>query len=204
MSAQSKLLTDAIEALSALPGVGKRSAMRMALYLLKRPREESLQLIDKLRRFVSEIKFCRQCHHLADGELCEICASTSRDTGLLCVVESVRDVMAIEDTGHFNGVYHVLGGVISPVDGVGPDQLHIESLRRRLESGAFQEVLLAISPTVEGETTIYYLSRIIQPMGIRISTLSRGVAFGGELEYTDELTLGRSILARRPYKIGKE
>lgn len=203
MTSHSKLFDDAVAALTGLPGIGKRSATRAVLHFLSRPQEEGVDFAQAIKKLVSEIKYCRKCHSISDGDLCTVCSSKKRDQQFICIVESVRDVMAIEDTGQFNGVYHVLGGIISPIEGVGPENLNIDSLKLRLKEDQVKEVVMAISPTIEGETTIYYLSQIIAPMDIAISTISRGVSFGGELEYTDEVTLGRSILARLPYDVKK-
>ena len=203
MSSKSKLFDDAVSSLTSLPGIGKRSATRLVLHFLSRPQEEALDFVNTIENLVKNIKYCKRCHSIADDDVCSVCLSPRREQGFVCIVESVRDVMAIEETGQFKGVYHVLGGIISPIEGVGPENLNIDTLKERLSKGV-KEVVMAISPTIEGETTIYYLSQIIAPMGIKISTISRGVSFGGELEYTDEVTLGRSILARLPYNTNKE
>ena len=203
MTSHSKLFDDAVAALTSLPGIGKRSATRVVLHLLSRPSDDGVGFAQAIKKLVTEIQYCRKCHSISDGELCNVCQSHKRNQQFVCIVESVRDVMAIEDTGQFNGVYHVLGGIISPIEGLGPENLNIDSLKARLQADKVKEVVMAISPTIEGETTIYYLSQIIAPMEIAISTISRGVSFGGELEYTDEVTLGRSILARLPYDIKK-
>ncbi len=204
MANKSKLFDDAVASLTSLPGIGKRSATRLVLHFLSRPQEEAIDFVQTIENLVKNIKYCKKCHSIADDEICPVCASAKRDQSFLCIVESVRDVMAIEETGQFRGVYHVLGGIISPIEGIGPEDLNIETLKSRLQEDGIKEVLMAISPTIEGETTIYYLSQIIAPLGISVSTISRGVSFGGELEYTDEVTLGRSILARLPYNIDKE
>lgn len=200
MTSHSKLFDNAVLALAGLPGIGKRSATRLVLHFLSRPKADALDFAEAIQTLVSDIKYCKKCHSISDQDLCRVCESPKRNQSFICVVESVRDVMAIEDTGQFNGIYHVLGGIISPIEGVGPEDLNIESLVQRLKEGEVKEILMAISPTIEGETTIYYLSQLIAPMDVVISTISRGVSFGGELEYTDEVTLGRSILARLPYK----
>ncbi len=204
MSSRSKLFDDAVQSLTSLPGIGKRSATRLVLHFLSRPKEEAIEFAQAIETLVKNIKYCRKCHSISDDDECSICLSKRRDQSFVCIVESVRDVMAIEETGQFQGVYHVLGGIISPIEGVGPEQLNVDTLKDRLKAGNIKEVVMAISPTIEGETTIYYLSQIIAPLGITISTISRGVSFGGELEYTDEVTLGRSILARLPYNTNKE
>jgi len=204
MSSKSKLFDDAVLSLTSLPGIGKRSATRLVLHFLSRPKEEAIDFARSIETLVKNIKYCRKCHSISDEQECSICSSKRRDQGFICIVESVRDVMAIEETGQFQGVYHVLGGIISPIEGIGPENLNIDTLKERLKNDDIREVVMAISPTIEGETTIYYLSQIIAPLGIAISTISRGVSFGGELEYTDEVTLGRSILARLPYNANKE
>ncbi len=199
MNFSSKLLETAVQAFASLPGIGRKTALRLALHLLKQEPEVTRQFAEALLAMREGIKECSRCHNISDEALCSICADPRRDQSLLCVVESVRDVMAIEDTGHYRGLYHVLGGIISPLEGVGPNDLNIESLVQRIEQEPIQEVILAISPTIEGDTTAFYLSRQLEGKNVKISTIARGVAFGGELEYADELTLGRSILGRVPY-----
>ena len=204
MSYSSKLLQEAVDAFSLLPGVGKKSALRMAMHLINKDKDEMnnafVKPIDKL---IERIKFCKTCHHLADQDTCTICMERANRATTICVVESIRDVMAIEETGQYNGLYHVLGGVISPLDGISADQLNIESLLMRTRASDISEVILAISPTVEGDTTIYYISKKLAALGIKVSLLARGISFGGELEYTDELTLGRSIVTRTEYKVNQ-
>ena len=200
MNFSSKLIEEAVQAFAALPGIGRKTALRLVLHLVGREAEVSEQFADAIVRMRNNIKSCRICHNLSDQELCAICQDQRRDRTLICVVESIRDVMAIEDTSQYRGLYHVLGGVISPLEGIGPAQLNIDSLMQRLAEGEVAEIIMAISPTIEGETTIYYLSKMLRELPVRVSTIARGVAFGGELEYADELTLGRSILARVPYK----
>jgi recombination protein RecR len=192
----SRHLEEAVRAISRLPGIGRKSALRIALFLLKHKQDILPELMDGLDGIRHHIRHCRTCHNLADGELCGICSDRSRQRHMICVVESERDVMAIEDTGQYHGLYHVLGGVISPIEGIGPQDLRIDSLLARLDQGEVTELIMAISPTIEGETTIFYLSKLIRATPVRLSVIARGVAFGGELEYTDGLTLGRSILAR--------
>lgn len=200
-SYSSQLLQNAIDALSTLPGVGKKSALRLALHLIRAEKERVHQdFLDPIAQMIQKIRFCSKCHNLADDDICTICAERDHKAETICVVESIRDVMAIEDTDQYNGLYHVLGGVISPLDGVSADQLNIESLLARLIDGNVNEVIMAISPTIEGETTIYYLSKRIAQYDIKVSQLARGISFGGELEYADELTLGRSIITRIPYQ----
>lgn len=194
-------MEDAVAAFASLPGIGKKSALRLALHLLDRDVADVSRFSDALVTMRRLIKYCNNCHNLSDEELCSICKNPRRDHSLVCVVEGVRDVMAIEETGQFQGVYHLLGGVISPLEGIGPAELHIDSLVSRVQKGEILELIMAISPTIEGETTIFYLSKQLAAFPVKISTIARGVAFGGELEYADEITLGRSILARTPYHL---
>ena len=194
------LLKDAVDALSALPSIGEKTALRLALFLLRRPEEEAVRLGNALIRLRTEIRYCRVCNMISEGDVCPICADSHRDHSVMCVVESVRDVMSIEETGEYNGVYHVLGGVISPMDGIGPDDLHIDSLVERVSSEDVQEVILAISRGMEGETTSYYIKRLLSGKDVRISAIARGVGFGDDLEYTDSLTLGMSIKNRTPLR----
>lgn len=200
MNFSSKLLEEAVNAFATLPGIGKKTALRLVLHLVTREVETVDQFGDAIVKMRREIKSCKVCHNLSDEELCNICRDPRRDQQVICVVESIRDVMAIEDTGQYRGMYHVLGGVISPLEGVGPGELTIDSLEQRLASGEVKEVVMAISPTIEGETTIFYISKRLKDLDLKISTIARGVSFGGELEYADELTLGRSIVARVPYQ----
>lgn len=192
------LLKEAVDALSALPSIGEKTALRLVLFLLRRPEEEAVRLGNALIRLRTEIRYCRVCNMISEGDVCPICADSHRDHSVICVVESVRDVMSIEETGEYNGVYHVLGGVISPMDGIGPDDLHIDSLVERVSSEDVQEVILAISRGMEGETTSYYIKRLLSGKDVRISAIARGVGFGDDLEYTDSLTLGMSIKNRTP------
>ena len=200
MNFPSKLIEDAVNEFARLPGIGKKTALRLVLHLLRQPQERSRQFGDAIVRMRSEIRFCRQCHNVADAELCNICASHRRDQSLLCVVESLRDVMAVESTNHYNGVYHVLGGIISPMDGIGPDDINIESLLERMKAEQVREVIMALSPTMEGDTTIFYISRKLSPFNIKVTAISRGISVGGELEYTDEITLARALVNRMPYE----
>ncbi len=200
----SKILEEAVEAFASLPGVGRKSALRLALHCIYQSDEKLGRFTNAVKRLSTDLRFCKKCHHISDSEVCSICLDPGRDKKLLCLVESVRDVLAIEDTGHFRGSYHVLGGIISPIDGVGPEDLNIDSLVKRCKEEGVEEVIMAISPTIDGETTIYYVSRCLTEAGLKkVSILARGVAFGGELEYTDEMTLGRSIRARIPYEIAE-
>lgn len=200
MNFSSKLIEDAVNAFSSLPSIGKKTALRLVLHLIKQDPEISEQFAESIVKMRKNIKECETCHNISDEKQCVICADKRRDASLVCVVEGIRDVLAIEETGQFRGLYHVLGGIISPIEGVGPQDLNIASLVKRVEKGAAKELIMAISPTIEGDTTIFYISKQLQPFGVKISTIARGVAFGGELEYTDELTLGRSIVARIPYR----
>jgi recombination protein RecR len=195
----SKLLEEAVTAFSSLPGIGKKTALRLALHLLTQEEQDVKSFSNSLTKMRKHIRFCRQCFNISDSELCSICESHRRDRGLVCVVEGIKDVMAIESTGQYNGLYHVLGGVISPIEGISPSDLEINALMSRIDKGEIKEIIMAISPTIEGDTTIYYISKKLKNVDIKISTLARGISFGGELEYADELTLGRSIASRRPY-----
>lgn len=199
MTFSSKLIEKAVEAFASLPGIGRKSALRLVLHLLKQDKSTTEQFTSALIAMREGIRECRVCHNLADEAVCNICSDTRRERSLVCVVENIRDLMAIEETSQYRGLYHVLGGIISPIEGVGPGDLHIESLEERVKQGEIREAIMAISPTIEGETTIYYISKKLLPLGVQVSTIARGVAFGGDLEYADELTLGRSIVARTPY-----
>jgi len=191
----SKSVEKAVEQISKLPGIGKKSALRLALHLLKQDEPFTHQLVDALTKLKADTKFCRVCHNLSDSDECNFCSSDNRDRHILCVVEDFRDVMAIENTHQYQGLYHVLGGLISPMEGVGPSDLQIESLLGRLD-GSVTEVILALSPNMEGDTTAFYLNRKLMGFNLTITTIARGVPIGGELEYADEVTLGRSILNR--------
>lgn len=202
MEFSSKLLETAVNEMAQLPGIGKRTALRLVLHLLKQPDERTLFLTQALSQMRSEIKLCESCHNISDESICVICANTKRNHELICVVEDVRDVMAIENTGQFKGVYHVLGGKISPIDGVGPSQLKISSLVAKVNAGTVKELILALSSTMEGDTTNFYIYKQISSAAIIISTIARGIAVGDELEYADEVTLGRSIVHRVPFENG--
>lgn len=204
MKFSSQLLERAVEAFSRLPGIGRKTALRTVLHLVQNDKDLTGEIIGALQEMTDKLQICRVCHNLSDHEVCHICSNPSRDKSMICVVGSARDVMAIEETGQFRGVYHVLGGVISPIDGIGPERLNIASLMSRIDETDVNEVIMAINPTIEGETTIYYISRKIKARGASITVLARGIAFGGELEYQDELTLGKSILTRTPYTIGED
>lgn len=194
------MIEQAVEEISKLPGIGKKSALRLALHLLKRPEAQSLQLAHAVVQLRTETKYCPQCHMISDGDLCGICASHKRDESIICVVEDLRDVLAIENTGQFIGLYHVLGGIISPLSGISPGDLTIESLVARVASGKVSEVILGLSPTMEGDTTAFYLTKKLKEFPVKLSTIARGIPIGGDLEYTDEITLGRSIVGRVVYE----
>ncbi len=196
----SALIENAVNEFARMPGIGKKTALRLVLHLLKQEPAQVQQFSEAIARMRQQIKFCKQCHNVSDEDICSICASHSRNKGIVCVVENIRDVMAIENTQQYNGLYHVLGGIISPIDGIGPDQLNIHSLVERVQQQGLTEVIMALSPTIEGDTTIYYLSKKLQGTGVpvKITTIARGIAFGGELEYADEMTLARSITNRLP------
>ena len=203
MELPSNILQNAVDQLATLPGVGKRSALRYALHLLGQDEQAVRDMSEALVRLKTELHHCRYCHNLSDTEVCPICASEKRQKGLVCVVENVQDVMAVENTQQYRGLYHVLGGVISPIDGIGPSDLEIASLIRRVETGdpaPVEEVILALPTTMEGDTTNYYIHKLLQPLGVKVTTLARGVAVGDSLEYADEITLGRSILNRIPFE----
>ena len=203
MDLPSKILEEAVEQLASLPGVGKRSALRYALFLLNEDESKVRDFSEALMHLKTHLHHCRHCHNVSDTEVCPICASEKRQKGLVCVVENVQDVMAVENTQQYRGLYHVLGGVISPIDGIGPSDLEIASLIRRVETGdpaPVEEVILALPTTMEGDTTNYYIHKLLQPLGVRVTMLARGVAVGDSLEYADEITLGRSIMNRIPFE----
>ena len=200
MNFSSKLIEDAVNAFASLPGIGKKSALRLVLHLIKQETDVSEQFAEAIANMRKNIKSCKKCHNLSDTVLCNICNNPRRDAKTICVVENIRDIMAIEDTGQFRGLYHVLGGIISPIEGIGPGDLNIDDLIERIKNEQIQEVIMAISPTIEGDTTIFYISKKLKDFDVKLSTIARGVSFGGELEYADELTLGRSIVARVPYR----
>lgn len=200
MNFSSKLLENAVNEFSSLPGIGQKTALRLVLHLLNQPQADVEKFSNSLLILKRDIRYCNECHNISDHELCQICSSVKRDKSLICVVEDTRDVMAIENTGQYQGGYHVMGGLISPMDGIGPSDLNIESLVKRVQAGGIKEVILALSATMEGDTTIFYLYKKLKDAGVSISTIARGIAFGGELEYVDEITLGRSIATRVPYE----
>lgn len=195
----SKLLENAVNELSRLPGIGKKTALRLALYMLRQEKDSVIRFSDSIKTLREEIQYCSGCFNISDTDVCSICASEKRDHRLVCVVESIRDVMAIENTRQFFGVYHVLGGVISPMDGIGPDDLTIEPLEDKIKNGKVDEVIFALSTTMEGDTTNFYLYRKLSKYQIKITTIARGISIGDELEYADEVTLGRSLLNRLPF-----
>ena len=200
MEFSSKLLEKAVSEMAQLPGIGKRTALRLVLHLLKQPSDHTRFLSESLLTMRNDIRFCTSCHNISDTELCQICANTARNHQLICVVEDIRDVMAIENTGQYKGIYHVLGGKISPIDGVGPSQLNINSLIEKVNSGQVKELIFALSSTMEGDTTNFYIYKQIDATDWILSTIARGIAVGDELEYADEVTLGRSILQRVPFE----
>lgn len=200
MEMSSKLLERAVAEISQLPGIGKRTALRLALHLLKQPVEQTQLLSSALQRMREEIQFCRECHNISDADICEICCNDARDRSVICVVEDIRDVMAIENTNLFKGIYHVLGGKISPIDGIGPGQLTITSLVEKVKSGTVRELIFALSSTMEGDTTNFYIYKQIKDVDIVTSAIARGIGVGDELEFADEITLGRSILHRIPFE----
>ncbi|MES2387555.1 MAG: recombination mediator RecR [Bacteroidota bacterium] len=192
----SKLLETAVNEVSRLPGIGRKSALRMVLHLLRQPVSDTFNLTEALTKLRNDIKYCRTCFNISDDDKCSICTSMRRDQGMICAVEDLRDVMAIEKTSQYNGLYHVIGGLISPIDGIGPSDLNVESLITRVRNTGADEVILALSPTMEGDTTALYIRKRLKETGVKVTTISRGIPIGGELEYADEITLGRSILTR--------
>ena len=200
MEFSSKLLQSAVDEVAQLPGIGRRTALRLVLHLMRQPESQTLHLTDALQKMRQNINFCKNCHNISDSELCEICVNTNRNQELVCVVEDIRDVMAIESTASYRGIYHVLGGKISPMDGVGPHDLKINSLVEKVRSGTIKELIFALSSTMEGDTTNFYIFKQIQDTEVVISTIARGISVGDELEYADEVTLGRSITNRIPFE----
>lgn len=196
----SVLLEKAVSEFSKLPGIGRKTALRLVLHLLRQGDSDVQQFASAIAKVKREVKYCRVCHNISDDDVCPICSDPRRDASLICVVENVQDVMAVENTQQFRGLYHVLGGVISPMDGIGPDQLEIRSLVQRVEQGGVSEVILALSSTMEGDTTNFYISRKLASLDVKLSVIARGISVGDELEYTDEVTLGRSIVNRTPFE----
>ena len=199
MNFPSKVLEKAVEEISGLPGIGKKSALRLALHLLRQSPSQGVALGNAIQKLVTDIKYCQECHNFSDEEICEICNNPKRSDEILCIVEDVRDVMAIENTSKFNGKYLVLGGKISPMEGIGPNQLNISSIEKKLNEGSVKELIFALSATMEGDTTAYYLYKKFKGFPITFSSIARGIAVGDELEYADEISLGRSIVNRLPY-----
>ena len=195
------LLDKAVSEFAKLPGIGRKTALRLVLHLLKQPDADVASFTDAITTMKRDVRYCRVCHNVSDSELCPICADSRRDSSLVCVVENIRDVMAIENTMQYHGLYHVLGGILSPMDGIGPADIEIDSLVSRVAEGGVTEVILALSPTMEGDTTNFYISRRLRGYDVRLSVIARGIAVGNELEYADEVTLGRSILKRTPFEI---
>ena len=200
MNYSSKLLEQAVEEFAKLPGIGKKTALRLVLNLLNREVDDVTRFATAITSLREEIRFCKKCHNISDIEICQLCSNPSRDNSTLCVVEDIRDVMAIENTQQYRGLYHVLGGVISPMDGIGPQHLNIESLIDKVNSGDVKEIIFALSTTMEGDTTNFYIFKKLKEAPVKVSTIARGIAFGDELEYADEITLGRSIANRLPYE----
>ena len=198
MQFSSILVENAVNEFAKLPGVGKKTALRLVLHLLKQNEVTVRELGESIIKMRNEIKFCQRCHNIADADICSICANSMRKQEMICVVENIRDVISIESTQQFNGTYHVLGGIISPLDGIGPDQLNIQSLIGRVNKENILEIIFALSPNIQGDTTIYYIQKKLHPSPVKITTIARGIAFGGELEYADEMTLARSIANRLP------
>jgi recombination protein RecR len=198
MQLPSSLLENAVNEFSRLPGIGKKTALRLVLHLLKQDVAEVLQFGETISRMRQDIKFCQRCLNISDADICSICANSTRNQHLICVVENIRDVIAIESTQQYNGTYHVLGGIISPLDGIGPDQLSIDPLVRRIQKEETEELMFALNPNIQGDTTIYYIQKKMQQFSCKVTTIARGIAFGGELEYADEMTLARSITNRLP------
>ena len=198
MQLPSLLLENAVAEFSKLPGIGKKTALRLVLHLLKQDVNEVNHFGETIAKMRRDIKFCQRCHNISDGDICSICSNSMRNQHVICVIENIRDVIAIESTQQFNGTYHVLGGIISPLDGIGPDQLQIESLIHRIEKELVEELIFALNPNIQGDTTIYYIQKKMTHLSCRVTTIARGIAFGGELEYADEMTLARSFANRLP------
>lgn len=204
MNFSSKLIEQSVEAFASLPGIGRKTALRLTLHLVGKAPEVTEQFAEAIVKMRRNIQHCTICHNLSDEPVCNVCADKRRDRSLVCVVESIRDVMAIEETSQYRGLYHVLGGLINPLEGIGPSELTIDSLLHRVADGEIREIILAISPTIEGDTTMFYITKKLKGSTVSVSSIARGVSFGGELEYADEVTLGRSIVARVPYKLSNE
>ncbi|MCB9201579.1 MAG: recombination protein RecR [Flavobacteriales bacterium] len=201
MNSPSKVLDHAVDNIAQLPGIGRRSALRLALHLLHTPKSKGENLAESIKNLVQNIKYCKKCHSISDKEICSVCVNPNRNKSIICVVEDIRDVMAIENTNHFNGVYHVLGGIISPIEGVSPTDLNIDSLINRVEKDNVEEIIFALSATMEGDTTTFYIHKKLKDKNLKISSIARGIGIGEEIEYIDELTLARSIINRVPYSV---
>lgn len=201
MNFSSKLLESAVRELSQLPGIGRNTALRLSLHMLRQPESQSVALAEALINLRTKISFCKNCHNISDGDICEICQNSKRNHALICVVEDIRDVMAIENTGQYNGIYHVLGGKISPMDGIGPNDLNISNLIEKVSQGEIEEIIFALSSTMEGDTTNFYIYKQLKPFNVKSSAIARGIGVGDELEYADQVTLGRSIMNRIPFEI---
>lgn len=200
MNFSSKILEEAVDQVSQLPGIGKRTALRLVLHLMRQPEQNTDLLTSALLKMRHDLQFCQQCHNVSDTQICEICASLNRDASIVCVVEDIRDVMAIENTSQYRGLYHVLGGKISPMDGIGPQDLKVSTLIKRIKNDGVKEIIFALSPTIEGDTTNFYIFKQLEGLEVNTSTIARGISVGDELEFADEVTLGRSILHRIPYE----
>jgi recombination protein RecR len=200
MQFPSKLIEDAVNGFATLPGIGKKTALRLVMHLLQKDEKDTQIIADAILKMRNEIKFCKTCHNVSDDDICSICTNSYRDKSVVCIVENFRDIIAIENTRHYNGLYHVLEGLISPMDGIGPEQLNIQTLLMRIKEDEIKEVIMALNPTIDGDTTIFYLSKVLSSYQIKITSIARGIAFGGELEYVDEITLARSIQSRLPYE----
>jgi recombination protein RecR len=200
MDFSSKLIEEAVNAFSSLPGIGKKTALRLVIHLLQSDIQKTEKFSHSLLKMRTDIKFCTKCNNVSDENICNICSNQRRDNTTICIVENFRDILSIENTHHYHGTYHVLDGLISPIEGIGPDKLNIPSLINRIEKGEVKELIMALNPTIDGDTTIFYLSKIVSKYGIKITTIARGISFGGELEYVDDITLGRSISARLPFE----
>jgi recombination protein RecR len=201
MEFSSKIIEEAVGQFTKLPGIGKKTALRLVLHLLKQDEDIARSFSDSVLKLKSDLKYCKHCYNISDQDVCSICLDPKRDSGQVCVVEDLRDVMAIENTGQYKGVYHVLGGLISPIDGVGPDDITIDQLGSRIGENKVQELIFALAATMEGDTTMFYISKKLKELNVKITTIARGIAVGGELEYADEITLGRSIQSRIPYRV---
>lgn len=201
MEYPSKIVEEAVGQFAKLPGIGKKTALRLVLHLLKQDEENAQHFSESILKLKSDLHYCKQCNNISDNDLCNICADNSRNQETVCVVEDLRDVMAIENTNQFRGKYHVLTGLISPIDGIGPEDLSIDNLLKRVAEGGVKELIFALAATMEGDTTTFYISKKVKDFNVKITTIARGIAIGGELEYADEITLGRSIISRVPYKV---